>query len=241
MPACLRVEEVERVDDTHGFESVSREKKRGMYTRTTTRLGIKAVERRMCAICDCTWPLQQIRKCQMREGQSRKWRNKLRPRREVPAVMKKYYDIAAWVPRMHGAILSSAGVEEDEEGFGTGAMYVCGQYHRSMGTKNETPPMFSIANGFDIGVLPVRLQSTTAIEKRLTSMTCVWVPITVLSGGKHTYIKGHVTVVTIDPVKIAVRVPRLIQEDSEKFLVVIAGSLMRLRMCTSVQQCRLYE
>lgn len=233
--SCLSIEEVEHIDDTHGFESAGGEKKRDIYTRTTSWLGIEAVERKLCAICDCEWPMQQIRKFQMREGQSRKWRNKLKPRKEIPEVLKKHYDESAWIPRMYCVMLSPAGVEKNEEGFGTGAMYVCRQCYRSMGTESETPPKFSIANGFDIGVLPVRLQSTTSIERRLTSMTSVWVPLTVLSGGKHMYIKGHVTMVTIDPVEIAVRLPQLIQEDSEKFLVFIAGSL------TSAQTVRIMK
>lgn len=161
----------------------------------------------------------------MDEGRGDRWRKKLYPEAEVPSELREYYDVSVWIPSLRGTLVSPPGVEKTEDGFPTGAVFICHACYGNMSVDNGKPPKFSIANGFDIGTLPESVQDATGIERRLTSMTCLAVPITVLRGGKHTFIKGHVTVVTMDPVPIAVRLPQILSKEAEKFLVVIAGKL----------------
>lgn len=72
--------------------------------------------------------------------------------------------------------------------------------------------------------MPVELRDATLIERRLTSVTSPSVPMAILRGGKHPFLKDHVCVMTMDLTSLALKLPSLAKEQ-DKFVVVIAGRL----------------
>ncbi len=176
-------------------------------------------------MCDCEWVQTQIRVIYLNDAKASKWRSKLFHYGDVPDLVKAHYDISSLVPRLHGMLLSKSGVERNSSGQPTGGVFVCSTCEQSLKGSGKSPPKFSIVNGFEIGVLPDSLRDITQIEKRLTSLTSLSVPLTVLRGGKHTMLKGHVFVMTIDPGAIVTKLPHLLPSGTHKCLVVIAGRL----------------
>ncbi len=81
-----------------------------------------------------------------------------------------------------------------------------------------------MANGFEIGSLPDSLQAATFVEKRLSSIAAMAVPMTVLRGGKRRVLKKHVYVFTRDTTTVSLRLPEILSSHMEECLVVIAGS-----------------
>lgn len=159
---------------------------------------------------------------------ARQWRSKLSPSDDVPAELVQFYDISEFIPELQGALLSAAGLERCVDGTLSGFLNVCSSCHTSLCRTSENPPKFLIANGFHIGVLPVDLRDANVIERRLTRVTSLVVPMTIRRGQKHSFLKGHVCVITMDPTLLAVKLPSLSKE-KDKFVVVIAGRLTTLQ------------
>lgn len=218
-------EELIQIEQEGKFALVGNEKKKYIYENAREKLLAKSAARIVCAICDCSRPRSKMHRSRPRGRQAELWYTRLSPLNDFPSSLRAFYDISKWIPEFKGALLSKKGVEFLAEVHPTGYVQICNGCKRSMSIASEKPPKFSIANGFDIGCLPLELQDSTYIERRMTSITSICTPITVLSGGKHTFIKGHVSVFAMDPGIIATRLPQLLSAEDEKFLVVIAGRL----------------
>lgn len=185
------------------------------------------IERLVCVVCDRWVSKIGVKRYKPGENAALRWRAKLRGSNNVPNVFRKYYDVSGVVHELRGSLLSQSGLEK-RGGHHTGYLIVCPECFRAMKIGNK-PPKFAIVNGFDIAKLPGFLQHANCMERRLTSLTAVAVRMTVLQGGKHRAIKGHVSVMHMNPVSIARRLPKLLESDAEQFLVVFARSVTALQ------------
>ncbi len=86
-------------------------------------------------------------------------------------------------------------------------------------------PHPSVSNGFEIRYLDPHLADASAVEKRITSMTSLSIPMTVLRAGIHLISQDHSNVMTADSTVIAKRLPQLFPHNSHKFTSVVAAKL----------------
>lgn len=103
-------------------------------------------------------------------------------------------------------------------------LFKCVSCYNSLQSNSKKPPKYTNANGFDIGSLPLHLQQASTIERQLTNLSSIAASVTILTGGGHEALKGHVTVVTLDPKAIVRKAPDL-SRGRNTFFVVISGKL----------------
>lgn len=223
----LSVEEVDKLCSFGAFDTITEETKKKVYNRGKQNMSIDAMERVVCAVCDCGVPRLHVIRCRPQGRAAERWVLKLRASENVPDALKVHYGLSHVNPELYGALLSPSGAEK-RGGMQTGYIYVCPRCHVAM-KNGQKPPKFSIANGFDIGSLPAELQEANSIEHRLTSLTALVSQLTMLKGGRHRAITGHVSVVHMNPVAIAERLPQLLEKDKDQFLVVLASPLTPLQ------------
>lgn len=215
---CLAAAEVDDICKNRTFEATTAHTKGAVYNRARKRNGIDNIERLVCAVCDQRILRIGVKRYKPGGNAALRWRAKLRGSENVPNVLRKYYDVSGVVHELRGSLLSQSGLEK-RGGPHTGYLILCPECFRAMKIGNK-PPKFAIAIGFDIGKLPGFLQDGNCMERRLISLTAVAARMTVLKGGKHRAIKWHVSVMHMNPVSIARRLPNLLQSDDEQFLVV---------------------
>ncbi len=199
------------------FRPVSGDQKEYIFNDAKKKIGISNFQRFICSVCDCSWPRNQIREVSLTEKKAQKWRMKIRPHGDTPQALQSFYDVSSMLPQLHGMMLSRKGVQLNSTAMPTGCIYVCFSCEKSLSRPSLNPPKFSIANGFAIGELPARFHEATIVEKRLSSITSLAVPLTVLRGGKHSVLRGHTFVVTIDPTVLTRSLPELLPDGSHNY------------------------
>ncbi len=238
--APLERETLHKIDSEQIFSPVDIDLKRQIYEDARAQIGLSKVEKVTCAICDCSWPKQSITSTYVTNAKAQKWRQRLKPIRDLHPQLLQHYDISDLIPRFSGMLLSRMGVERNSGKLPTGNIYVCQSCARAMSNQSKNPPKFAIANGFEIGDLPASFTNISVAEKRLSSITSLAVPLTVFRGGKHTVLTGHVYVNTMDPSPIYLRLPQILPESAHKFIVVIAGRLTPAQQISGLKKytCR---
>ena len=208
---CYKKDEIAYMDEHDIFDPISENLKQSVYQEGSKRFGLPAYERKVCAVCDALWPPKSIRKCEVLGNTAKKWVNRLRGLDDVPTAHRREYDVSSWLPQMRGALLSPRGLVRNSDSKPCGLLQVCSSCYNSLKSNSKLPPKFAVAKGFDIGILPKDLLDASWIERAMSSVTSVAASITVLRGGRHKSLRGHVTVVTLDPGSISRRLPVLLR------------------------------
>lgn len=197
-----------------------------------------------CSVCDCANKMSNLEKIFINRSTSKLFSKILCPTEDVPKELRDFYDISEWFPLLKGTLFSKNGIEFDNEGKITGYLYICStcklSVSRNYAAKKSIPPKFSIANGFDIGLLPDSLQNASDIERFLTNLTTLYVPVTKYYRGKHHTLKKHVSIITMKPDSIINSLPRMINTEDEKFLVIFASTITSLEKVKAMKRslCR---
>lgn len=227
-PAVVTEEQLRLLDDNEIFHPITEYQKRKSLRRPVAVLEFNPLRRTFALFV--TVLLQKRRSGDLfQEGKYHVAGGQLASLDDVQDALRRYYDLSRWIPELDGMVLSDNGTEKDVNVVRMGFLQFfsflqfCLSCFRSLSSKTCKPPKFSIANGFDIGILPPHVQDSTKVERRLSSVTALAVPMTVLQGGKHTFIQGHVSILTMDPAAIAIKLPYVLSKEDQKFLVVIAG------------------
>lgn len=178
---CLHPDVLQYMDQEGSFSSVTDEQKKNILDRARACIGLNAADKKGCAVCDSRWQSRSIRRCRIEGLTAERWCSILQPCADVPMPLISYYDISEWVPNLKGAMLSRNGVVRNDGGMPIGKIFVCDRCYKCMSQSTDRPPKFSIANGFDIGRLPENLRNANVIERRVTSLTSIAIPLTVLT------------------------------------------------------------
>lgn len=124
------------------------------------------------------------------------------------------------MPELSGVALSPRGVRCVEQ---LQELCLCSSCHRSLARVSGKPPRHAIANGFYIGVLPCQMLDSTWLEMKLMSMVSVRMSVGVVRGGANRVIRSHVSLFDARPSAVVTQLPRVLDEASDSFMVIMAG------------------
>lgn len=193
---------------------------------TRGRLWGDEMNERTCAVCDELVVVALLSTVPLRGVLLSQVLRKLAHPEDIPEDLRVQYDCSAvaGISALAGVALSPRGVRRDGEQAVADMCKPClSSLRRARG--HTKVPRLAIANGFYIGALPDHLVDSTWLEVRLMTMVTISMSVGVVRGGANRVIRSHVSVFDARPDAIVTQLPRVLNDATDSFMVILAGLL----------------